>query len=116
VRGFRGSRAAANFNSRSERHYENKSRRESYLKLVEERSQPKSQKELPTWLRGLEDHSKPKAPKSEDAVHFKPVLPKQEARPVQVASNVIPIAQARKKPVAKKKAPVRKAVAKRKTK
>ena len=53
MRGFRGSRAAQSFNSRAERSYQRKTEREEYLRMVEQRQQPKPQPQLPDWLKGL---------------------------------------------------------------
>jgi hypothetical protein len=115
VRGFRGSRAAQNFNHRqSGRSYERKAQKESFLKLVEERAQPQEKPELPTWLKGLEE--KPAAPKPAAP---KPAAPKPEPVPVRAApvrptpARAAPVrakkAPASRKPAAKAKSPTRKA-------
>jgi hypothetical protein len=77
--------------------------KESFLKLVEERQQPKEAPKLPNWLKGLEDPAKPSKP-APAPVQSKPAPVK--AAPVKVApAKVVPMAKksATKKPAAKTK-------------
>jgi len=114
VRGFRGSRAAQSFNRGFDRHY-SRAQKESYLRLVEQRAQPKAPAELPSWLRGLAEGQAKQTP--DPKIASKPVAvakPVAAAKTVAVAKSIARIAPAKKSGPAKKssakaKAPSRKA-------
>ena len=82
MRGFRGSRAAQSYNSRSDRHHERKMQKESFLRMVEQQAQPKAPPQLPAWLKGLEE----------------------QRRPMPVEAKVVPITRAKKRVAARPKA------------
>jgi hypothetical protein len=119
MRGFRGSRAAQNFNSRSGRSYQKKAEFERLLRLVETPASEKLER-LPDWMKtpetlAQEKEARPKLtlvpkPKAE------PVVAKAKAeKPKNKASSRAAVAKSSKTPAKAKPATKRKPAARSKS-